>query len=405
MSDTVILRHEGSELQNEQKYKNGDVDIPQITDLQAKLNESCTLVNDIVLKQYLYKLNELSVIPIPEELKDISSIRLFKINEMVYQKDEYSTYKFASVFSSLQNLKCSIFVLVNSNGKKTDFYMGVRSYDNKRTTNSMKETLKNSLYGEFPGVKTKDFLDNEAQKKLQKIPYKNIASVSCVARNKDNEFKNNSEFIQGLEKLALAMQGQKYSLIVLAKSVSEDQLEKVRNSYETIYTQLSPFSNMQLSYAKNKALTISEAYSNGTTKGTSHQNGVSNVYTTGHQESTSESQGISRPNNGSNLIKGIGKAAIDGLSILAAPLTGGASIAAAFALNIGGAAIDSIQPTSKSQSRGSSKAILHQKQKGPMSHLGLKRVKKQTRTNSTGSTQGKANNIQLTMKNKKIQLI
>lgn len=96
-------------------------------------------------------------------MKKISDIRLFKINEIVYQNDEYSTYKFASVFNSVQNLNCGVFIIADSDGKKTDFYMGVRTLDNKRTTKSLKDTLRNALVGQFPGVKTKDLLDPEAE--------------------------------------------------------------------------------------------------------------------------------------------------------------------------------------------------------------------------------------------------
>ena len=160
---------------------------------------------------------------------------------MVYQKDEYSTYKFASVFNSVQNLNCGVFIIADSNGEKTDFYMGVRSLDDKRTTKSLKDTLRNALIGQFPGVKSEDLLDPQAEAFLANIPTKNIASVSCVANNKDEDFKDNETFIQGLEKLALAMQGQKYTAIVLAKSTSSEQLNEIRRAYETIYTQLSPF--------------------------------------------------------------------------------------------------------------------------------------------------------------------
>ena len=191
--------------------------VPSYESLQIGLSEASKLVDDIVLKKYLYKLTDLEIIPLDDSLKKISDIRLFKITEMVYQNNEYSTYKFASVFNAVQNLNCGIFIVVDSNGEKTDFYMGVRSLDDKRTTKSLKDTLKNALIGQFPGVKTEDLLDPVAEEFLGNVSTKNIASVSCVAKNKDEEFKDNETFIQGLEKMALAMQGQKYTAIVLAK--------------------------------------------------------------------------------------------------------------------------------------------------------------------------------------------
>ena len=272
MSDTVVIGNvntiipaDNPEVLDDKAYAKlfGEESMPDVSysELKSGLDEAGLLIDDIVLKKYLYNLTDLDLIPLDDSLKKIRDIRLFKITEMVYQKNEYSTYKFASVFSSVQSLNCGIFIMADSDGKKTDFYMGVRSLDNLRTTKSLKDTLKNALSGQFPGVKTMDILDPEAETLLAGISGKNIATVSCIAGNKDEDFNNNEAFLQGLEKFALAMQGQKYTAIVLARNVSSDQLEQVRDAYENIYTQLSPFANIQLSYGTNRALSISDALS------------------------------------------------------------------------------------------------------------------------------------------------
>ena len=150
--------------------------VPSYDSLQDNFAEAGTLINDIVLKNYLTKLTELEIVPLKDSLKQISDIRLFKITEMVYQKDEYSTYKFASVFNAVQNLNCGVFIIADSNGQKTSFYMGVRSLNDKRTTKSLKDTLRNALTGQFPGVKTIDLLDPQAEEVIAAIQSKNIAA-------------------------------------------------------------------------------------------------------------------------------------------------------------------------------------------------------------------------------------
>ena len=144
MSDTVIIGK--SEVQAsptiQKDLKPEQSPQPSIECLQTNLLEASKLVDDIVLKKYLYRLTDLDIVPLDDSLKNISDIRIFKITEMVYQNNEYSTYKFASVFNAVQNLNCGVFVIVDSNGKKTDFYMGVRSFDDKRTTKSLKDTLR-----------------------------------------------------------------------------------------------------------------------------------------------------------------------------------------------------------------------------------------------------------------------
>ena len=64
------------------------------------------------------------------------------------------------------------------------------------------------------------------------------------------------------------MQGQIYTAIILANSTSTSRLDEIRHAYEAIYTQLSPFATMQLSYGSNTALTVSQALSHSQTIGT-----------------------------------------------------------------------------------------------------------------------------------------
>ena len=212
--------------------------IPSQDELHAQLAGAGKLVDDIILKNYLNMLSNLDIIPLSDEEKDIDDIRLFEITEMVYQKDEYATYKFASVFNSVQHLNCSVFVIADSDCKesnfyKTKFYMGVRSLDTERTVTSLEKTLESVLVGQFPGVKTKKFANCvEMEKFLHKMETQNISTVSCVANNKDAEFKDNEKFIQGLEKLALAMQGKRYTAVILAQSASAEYLAKTRRAVD-----------------------------------------------------------------------------------------------------------------------------------------------------------------------------
>ena len=418
MSDTLILGRENNSLP--EKAASAVVSEkqsaqPTAEKLYSNLMSASRLVDDIVLKKYLHKLSDLEIVPLEDDLKKISDIRIFKITEMVYQKDEYSTYKFASVFNSVQNLNCGVFIIADSDGQKTNFYMGVRSLDSKRTTKSLKNTLRNALCGQFPGVKTEDLLDPDAEAFLSKISSKNIASVSCVAQNKDDEFKNNETFIQGLEKLAIAMQGQKYTVIILAKSTPSDQLEETKKAYETVYTQLSPYSNMQLSYGTNTAISISDALSHGTTTGTSYSknssvtNGESHTSGTSesHTEGTSESHSIAKQSGLVTAAKALGSAAASVAGIALAAPTGGLSLFVAGGLSAG---INSIPIKTYTDSKGTSKSDTTSKtesdtvsiSKTSGESFGTNESISDTATRTQGNTSGTSNNMQLTLQNKNL---
>ena len=399
MGDFIATKNTGELVTNDViiEQKNN---MPKYENLKNQLAEASTLIEDVVLKNYLNKLTELEVYPFDENLKNISDIRLFKINEMVYQKDEYSTYKFASVFNSVQNLNCGIFIIADSNGEKTNFYMGVRSLDNKRTTKSLKDTLKNSLSGQFPGVKTVDLLDPEAEEFLENIKADNISSVSCVAKNKDDNFNENDKFLQGLEKLTIAMEGQKYTAIILAKSTASEQLLETRYAYEKIYTQLSPFANMQLSYGINEALSISDAFSKGTTSGTSYSTNTSTQKGSSYSKNETINQSVSKQDTKTLIAKSTASTLLGVASIVAAPATFGASIAVVAAMGVANSAISSISPKTETKGTSLSETTTDNISETSGSSESVNTGTSETETKTQGITSGKSDNMQLTMQNK-----
>lgn len=410
MSDMVVLGQGkadmGSETLNSSFPSAEKKHIPSMRSLETRLMESGKLVDDLVLKKYLHRLSELEIVPLSEELKNISAIRMFRITEMIYQRKEFSTHKFSSVFSAVQHLGCGVFIVLDSDGEKTDVYLGVRSFDDMRTTKSLKDTLRNALNGQFPGVQTCDLLDVEATEVLSEIAYKNIASVSCVAKSKSEDIVEDEIFVQGLEKLALAMQGQKYTAVVLAKGTSSEQLEELRQAYEMIYTNLSPFSNIQVSYGQNVALSVSDAFSRGRTEGTSHSVSASHSTSTSRSENTTrtESTNTSVSQTKDSWKKGLGKAALGIASVITAPMTGGASIAVAGAITAGGIALDSYQPKTETYGSSSSVSTSDTLTTGNSETHGKTEASNQstsqTRTKTEGETRGSSETIQLPIQNK-----
>ena len=81
-------------------------------------------------------------------------------------------------------------------------------------------------------------------------------------------------FVQGLEKLVISMQGQKYTGVIIANSTSQMQLKELRKGYESIYTQLSALSTTQVKMQTKKPLTSGknkEDYKNSKNLGSHHK--------------------------------------------------------------------------------------------------------------------------------------
>lgn len=222
---------------------------------------------DYLRKSYLTNLNQMMIAPInndktlPLEEDLIENVRLYRITEMVYQKGESVTDKFTTVFNTLSTYNASVFVVIDSDGKNTNVYLGVRNNENngdiKRSTVTLGDTLKNTLIGNFPGVK----IEIENRKRITQLcssisKQNNVTSVSVVANQKNNEI-NNDQFVQGLEKLALAMNGRQYTGIIIAENQAPQQILEQRKFYQNLYTQLSPLQKEQ--YTSNQTNTVNKS--------------------------------------------------------------------------------------------------------------------------------------------------
>lgn len=233
----------------------------EVKDYQEKAYNALSLVNDVVLKNYLVKLSDMDLVEMPDV--SIDGVILFKINKMVYEKDEYATDKFISMVSAMTFTSSSIFLMVDGHKDHTDFYLGIRCEDEKRTARSVAETFKSAICGQFPGVQMTDisFIEKGASASEQDKIFARLREAksisSCVGipsvKSKDQDHSN-SGYIQGIEKLALAMRGKEYTAVVLAKNQTAEDIQNIRFGYETLYTQLSSQASQQLAYSNSESM-------------------------------------------------------------------------------------------------------------------------------------------------------
>lgn len=286
------------------------------------------VVDDIVLKNYIGTLNSMPIIPLSKNVleKNIrDNVLFFKITEMVYEREEFATYKFASVFNSLATTESAVFIIIDSDGTKTDFYMGVRSLDSDKTTSSLRDTVENAMKGQFPGIKTRDYTIESMQEIIDGFKTNSISAVSCVANSRANNIDKNQSFVQGLEKLVLSMQGEKYTGIIIANGTTQAQLKELRRGYENVYTQMFAFAGTQVSYTSNKSLSFSFAETEGSNHSANRTVTSNETEGTTTTTSTSHTHGTSQENVAGKTIKAVaGAASVLGAAL--APVTAGASL-------------------------------------------------------------------------------
>ena len=259
--------------------------------LQNNLQKSLSIVDNEVMKNYVPTLQNCSVVPIDDAtISALEQIQFFRISELVYQEDEFSVHKLATIFNALANKPCTLVLMIQSDGQTNDFYLGVRSRDSRFSGGTMRQLLKQSLLGLFPGSKTDDYFNEDMKADLDRLDIGAISSVTCIADYKqDKDSFENKNFIQGLEKFIYSMQGKAYTAICIANNLEHHDLVSTRKEYERIYTLMSPFANMQYNYALNKSSSTSDSDTQGETNTDSA--GITTGISTNLSESDAKTHG------------------------------------------------------------------------------------------------------------------
>lgn len=258
--------------------------------------QALSMVDDIVTKDYVMRLADMEIVPIDKSEIGRDTI-VFKVNKMVYEKDEYATEKFINALGAMCYADCSVFLILDGHKDRTDFYIGIRNNDDRRTDSSVAETFENSLKGQFPGIVLEQCsvpehagsLSTQQQLFERFNQASSVCSCSGIPAYKDEDGKyTNQTFIQGIEKLALAMQGKEYTAVILATNVSGNALSSVRIGYEKLYTQMSAVATQQIAYSTNESL----ANAITRTKGTSISTSITETSSYSHTDSSSKSTAL-----------------------------------------------------------------------------------------------------------------
>lgn len=81
-----------------------------------------------------------------------------------------------------------------------------------------------------------------------------------VGSSKSKNEQSNEQFVQGMEKLALAMDGRQYIGIIIAESQSQQNIQMLRRNYQNLYTGLSPFQKVQFSMNETESKSRSQSF-------------------------------------------------------------------------------------------------------------------------------------------------
>ena len=409
--EPVVIKNAGPEMPVQKVLETSPSDLCEYRQQIDMAKNALNLVDDVVLKSYLKRLDSMDIASMPEAEGVDSSIVLFKINRMVYEEDEFATDKFISAISSMSFADCSVFLVIDGYRDKTDFYLGVKNNDPKRTTASVADTFKSSLVGQFPGIDIDDCSIVEKGKKssLQEQVLRRISNASSLSsyvgipafKDEDGKY-DNKNYVQGTEKLAQAMQGKRYTAIILASNLTTDVVTEIRNGYETIYSHLSPMSTQQLAYSTNESLANAINRSKGVTQGKTKTHTIGESHTNGTSNSHSKSDSETKKSKiavGSSVLGGVLAAVGTGLTIT------GAGAAIGLPLMAAGGAMSAVGAAGKSKTSGTTDTYGTSQSDTENRSMSDAESHSETFTDSLGKTAtiGSSKNYTLTIHNKHIE--
>ncbi|MBY0124389.1 ATP-binding protein [Bacillus sp. S/N-304-OC-R1] len=269
----------------------GSLDVRRKDDLQ----QSLAIAEEFIEKNYLLDLAKHEVIPVPDHIKELTvrqHIRLFQVTKIVYDKNEDISEKLINVYNAVGNLNSSLVLVIDSDGQETNLYMGVRSGDIDQNITTAKESMEKSFTGNFPGTDLRNLRNKEIESVIEGILQntvtsnnKVITSVSGIPALKDVE---KVQYIQGLEKLIDSMKNEKFSAIFIADRLDTKTVSRIRQGYEALYTELSPFQQTELSFGESDSQAVTEGISKGITNTISDSISKTQSHTTGKSEGSSK---------------------------------------------------------------------------------------------------------------------
>lgn len=238
----------------------------------SELNSAISLAEDIITRNYLCRLENMSIAQIDPDIDaiDIESItKLFQIKRVVSDKHEDVLDKLVTVLNAAYSSEASVIALIKGNGfnQQVSYYLGIvnKSYNSqKRDTSTIGNTFEKVLKGNFSGaqinkVKKEEFFD--IQDDFFRGSY--ISAISGISSIRHKDDHSMDKYVQGIEHLADAMSGLDYSILIIADPVISDEIERTKLGLENLYTQLSAFAKTELSFSQSGSLSVSDSHSTG----------------------------------------------------------------------------------------------------------------------------------------------
>lgn len=269
----------------------------------------------------------------------VNNIRALKVDRWIFDKNEKPGECLKNVLSLFADGDHSIALVVERTPASCDMYFVVKNEGAGRNEDSKNniELLNGSIKGNFPGTHTSILEDVEAVEKL--FSFQEAKSIAVLA-NTPSEFSEDY-ITQGLEKLlngiVPATDEDSYTVVFLAESLTQDNIQEIVSGFEDMATAIYPFMSYQFQSGKNEtntkgemqSISNSESISNSVFKTHSINIGINGSIGTSRSKSKTVSGSIGA------VIKGIVNVGIGVAKTLTTTISGSVGVSAGYGYSWG----------------------------------------------------------------------
>ena len=260
--------------------------------VKKQFSDAIGSFDTIITKSYLSHLTSYEVVPCTNE--PISNMRWVKVNEIVYEKNEFFVDKLSMLYNALHSSARNVCFLLRrgyctSNKSAVEIFIGTTDANSDDDKNVSGDILQRGLKGLFPGVSSEVSCDIIKELKASLENDNAISCVSGVASLRENDKRE--RFVQGLEKLIDSTSGLKFAVCFVAERVEDSECSSILSNYESLHSAIAPMAEMQLSFSQNETRGINETSSKTFTETVGAS--LSKTITKGSSHSKSHTEGTS----------------------------------------------------------------------------------------------------------------
>ncbi len=226
---------------------------------EIDMNEAVSMADNLVRKQYLSELKNAKVYPAYAELTKIpvgSNVRLFDITSLSFANSDDVSSKLECIYNSVADFDATPIFILKSDGYKVNVYLGV-SCNNTDTLRMYSDTFMGSFFGGFSGSEI-SMLNTDTSADLLNYIFDEESKISAVSAVPTVEKR---AIDQGIERLVDGMRGTPFTMVLVSQAVPKENILAIRQSLESIYTQISPFERQSVTLNTSESRSISNSFS------------------------------------------------------------------------------------------------------------------------------------------------